>query len=87
VKRGWKGGDEGGVPEVNASWGKVGKLKSWSGICAALACVGSTGCWEERTSVLELRYGAAISASLKFQFLSWILDFGILCSQKTVVER
>lgn len=58
------GGDEGGVPEVNASWGKVGKLKFWSGICAALACAGSTGCWEERTSVLELRYGAAIFALL-----------------------
>jgi hypothetical protein len=58
----WNGGDEGGVPEVNASWGKVGKLKFWSGICAALACAGSTGCWEERTSVLELRYGAAIFA-------------------------
>jgi hypothetical protein len=64
VERGWNGGDEGGVPEVNASWGKVGKLKFWSGICAALACAGSTGCCEERTSVLELRYGAAIFASL-----------------------
>jgi hypothetical protein len=70
VKRGWSGGDEGGVPEVKASWGNVGKRKSWSGICAALACAGSTGCWEERTSVLELRYGAAIFASLKLQFLS-----------------
>jgi hypothetical protein len=64
VESRWNGGDEGGVPEVNASCGKVGKLKFWSGICAALACAGSTGCWEERTSVFELRYGAAIFASL-----------------------
>ena len=62
VESRWNGGDEGGVPEAKASWGKVGKLKFWSGICAALACAGSTGCWEERTSVFELRYGAAIFA-------------------------
>lgn len=75
----WNGGDEGGVPEVNASWGKVGKLKFWSGICAALACAGCTGCWEERTSVLELRYGAAILcfADHVVNFRLGSFDFGI----------
>ena len=67
-------------PEVNASGGNVGRLKFCSGICAALACDGSTACPANSCSVLVFRYGEAISHSdtnkllLTFKCGSVVLD-------------
>lgn len=63
---------------VNASGGKVGSTKDWSGIWAARACDGATGVVDSKEEVFWERYGDAIVLFVIFVCSMIIVGF-LMC--------